>query len=149
MSLSYYCHVCGDNLGYIAPINISGINMTGYYPGQPYSPIDKYFKHVQYTGQQGIVSIYNTPDYDTYRQFGINAYLSGCVEVKDGFRTNLLWYAGRDIGLRYNNGIIQWPEDTVRLTFHDNAFKFHHFSQSSLNIPVGNCAHCGRVIPFA
>jgi len=146
---SYYCHICGQTLGLIKPVDIYAINMTGHYPGQAYTPLDKYFKHTQYTGQGGIVSVYNAPDYETYRQYGINTYLSGCVEVDNGNRTNLLWYAGKDIGLRYNNGGIEWPEDTVKLVLHDNVFKFHHFSQASIYIPIGNCHECGRVIPFS
>src|SRR5258708_2639502 len=118
MAASYYCHVCGQALCLIKPIDIYGINMTGNYPSQPYTPrtpLEKYFKHTNYTGQSGIVSVYNTPDYETYRQYGINTYLSGCVEVDHENRTNLLWYAGKDIGLRYKNGAIEWPEDTVKL----------------------------------
>ena len=149
MPASYYCHICGEIMGLIKPIDIHGLNMTGSYTGQLYTPLDKYFKHTHYTGQSGIVSVYNDPDYGTYRQYGINTYLSGCVEVDHANRVNLLWYAGKDIGLRYNNGHIEWPEDTVKLVLHDNTFKFHHYSQAAVKISVGSCYQCGRVIPFS
>jgi hypothetical protein len=95
----------------------------------------------------GIVSIFFWQDYPLYRDFTISGSLSGSLQIDDQNRRNLIWYAGRDIGITYENGIYKLPNDAVKVVLSDNPTGIHAFPVNYELQYAERCLVCNRVLP--
>ena len=137
---TYYCHNCGFFLGLLQPAdpitNFTGSVVT----------LQKFFKHTVPPSGPGIISIFEQPDYQTYKDYIVNTYASGSVERDDWGRVNIVWCAGRQTGFTYVNGVLQSPTDGVKLVLHTDPARIHAYPTGSVGFASQVCANCGRPI---
>ena len=142
---TYYCRSCAIANGFIDRSLLPTINATG----SPYQ-LDKFLKHTQ-TGYyaKGAVSLFSDPSYDTYQGYIISASLSGCLEIDDKNRRNLVLWAGKQIGVYYDpvTGGVVYPESGVRVALHHDTGSFHAFSCNPTGFISSSCAICGCPLP--
>lgn len=137
----YFCHSCALAQQIITPLDASTMNFTG----SAYQ-LEKFIKHTAPIDYNGVVSIFDTPEYSSYRDYAVSASLSGCAQIDDRGRTNLIWYADKHVGITYENGNYLLPADGVKVAFHDNQFTFHQFPTNIEAHYIKRCPICDRVI---
>src|SRR6478736_6061704 len=109
-----FCHDCALKNGVFVPFDTSPINLTG----SSYQ-FEKFIKHTAPTGgYENLLSIFNRPDYNNYMKFTVSASLSGCAQIDDAGRTNLIWYAGRHVGMTFNANRYYCADDAVKVVLH-------------------------------
>jgi hypothetical protein len=138
----YYCHDCALAQKVYAPI-VDYISLTG-----TQYQLEKFIKHTAPITLSGIVSVFDDPRYIQYKHYTVNTSASGSVEIDNQGRTNIVWYAGNNIGVTYQNGLFVTTTDTVKVVFNDNEFKIHAFSVDSFKYEKKKCENCGRDILY-
>ena len=135
----YYCHSCSVLLGIVnpeIPISLTGSSYQ----------LEKFTKHTAPTGIYSLNSVFSNPSYEKYRDYVVTTTVSGSAYIDDYGRTNLLYFAGEEIGATYQNGQLLIHADTVVLVFHDDEWKLHAFPASSNSFQQSTCANCGSSI---
>lgn len=135
----HYCHNCSVELGVVEPEIPVTITGTSY-------QLEKYIKHTAPTGTYPINSVFSDPSYEMYRNYVVTTTMSGSAYIDDQGRTNLLYFAGKEIGATYEDGQLIVPADTVVVVFHDNKWKLHGFPVDSSKFRPSNCLRCGTPI---
>ena len=108
--------------------------------------LDKYVKHHLPAQNTGIVSVFDSPDYQTYASYTVSAAASGSAELDDSNRLNMIFYVGKDVGATYQNGQFIIPADTIKVVLHTDAAKIHTYPVNSGNYEKTKCAECGKDI---
>jgi|APCry1669189241_1035207.scaffolds.fasta_scaffold09463_1 hypothetical protein len=135
---TYYCHSCAVKLGLITPTTTANLTGCNY-------QLEKFIKHTTPIGSYSINSIFDDPNYSKYRDYTISGSLSGCLEIDDKGRKNLLWYAAEQVGLTYS-GAFTVPASGIKIVFHDNDTRIHTYP---FNPPeVKYCKECNTLIPY-
>jgi len=93
-----------------------------------------------------IVSVFSIADYPTYRDYVVNAMASGSTEVDDQGRRNVVWYAGKNIGVTYSGSAFTASSDTVKVVLAHDSTKVHAFPVESGPLRMEKCADCDRDI---
>ena len=137
----YYCHKCAAIKGLMNPASPTDLI------GTPYQ-LDKFIKHTAPAGIYPVNSIFDNLDYSAYRDYVVYTSGSGCFEIDDQGRSNLIWIAGRKIGATFHNGVLIAPDDAVRVVFHDNEWKIHAFPTLSDPIQTKRCALCDALVAY-
>ena len=137
----YYCHVCAAAKGWMnaaSPVSLTG---TQY-------QFEKFIKHTAPTGVYPVVSIFDDPTYDAYRNYVVNTSGSGCLEVDDRGRGSLIWVAGKKVGATFRNGVLETPDDAIKVVLYDNEWRIHSFPTLSDPIETKRCAECGQLVVY-
>jgi hypothetical protein len=138
---THYCHDCAIRIGHIAPIDASVPSLTG----SQYQ-LKKFIKHTAPEKYDGLISIFFSDEYAKYRDFSISGSLSGNLEIDTLGRRNLVWYAGRDIGFTYQDGIYQVPNDAVKVVLPEDAGKIHAYPVNYELQYFEKCRECERTL---
>jgi len=85
-------------------------------------------------------------DAPKYKDYIINTVASGCVEIDDRGRIDILWVAGKKTGFTFKNLIIQYPDDAVKVVHHDNVTKIHPYPTGSQSWIMQKCELCGKPV---
>jgi len=88
----YYCHKCAEILD-LLPANTE-LNYTG-----SIVQLDKFIKHTMPTASYKINSVFQTNDYDQFKNYMVNSICSGSVEIDNLGRMNIVWVAGEKTNL--------------------------------------------------
>jgi len=136
----YYCHNCGIELGIIQPLD-PATNLTG-----SVVTLQKFYKHTVTPSSGSIISVFDQPNYENYKNYIINTAASGSVERDDQGRINIVWSAGHQTGYTYDNGVLQGPADGVKLVLHTDSDKIHAYPTGSVGFINRLCAKCGKSI---
>jgi hypothetical protein len=144
----YYCHKCALEHGIIDPLypEESPYSTSVSLSGTRYQ-LGKFIKHTVPSGRSGIVSIFADPTYQEYENYTITTSLSGCCEIDEMSRINLVWYAGKEAGIIYKDGKFKGPADGVKVVLHDDETKIHAFPIDYENMNIQRCLICGEYIP--
>jgi len=97
--MTYYCSDCAAKRGYLQVVDSTN-DFTGSIGSYLHN---KFSKHttIPIPGI-GIVSIFNSSDYDTYKEYILDTSNSGSVEIDDQNRVNVVWVAHKQIGQTFN-----------------------------------------------
>ncbi len=144
---TYYCRSCAISLNHIDRSYLPSVNLTGDPSGYQ---LDKYLKHTQtgyYSG--GSTSLFSLPDYENYKTYILGATISGHLEIDSFGRSNLVYWAGKEIGCCYNavSGSVIYPESGVKVVLHQNDPKIHGFTCNPTGLLNAFCASCGCALP--
>jgi len=144
----YYCRNCAITRGDINQSLIPAANLTGDANGYQ---LDRFLKHTEtgyYTG--GVVSLFKKPEYDYYKTYILGASISGCLEIDDKNRKNIVYWAGEKIGCSYDpiSGQVVYPESGVRVVLYEDDAKIHGFTCNPTGMLVSSCASCGCSLPL-
>jgi hypothetical protein len=123
------------------PIEADKLNLTG-----TQYQLDKFIKHTMPTNLSGLVSVFDQSPYEKYKGYTVSGSLSGSVEKDDKGRTNIVWYAGKNIGVTFDNGRFLADADTVKVVLIDNEVRVHSFPVDSFKLEKKKCANCGADI---
>jgi hypothetical protein len=137
----YYCHRCAAIIGLMNPVSAGKLIRTQY-------QLDKYIKHTAPTGVYPVNSIFDDPAYSSYRDYVVFTSGSGCFQIDDRGRTNLIWIAGERVGATYHKGVFHAPDDAVKVVFHDDVWRVHAFPTLSDPIQTERCILCGRPVAY-
>lgn len=137
----YYCHSCAAIKGLMSPVNPAPLIRSQY-------QLDKYIKHTAPAGVYPVNSIFDDPGYASYRDYVVCTSGSGCFEIDDRGRSNLIWIAGKRVGATYRNEVLHVPDDAVKVVFHDDQWKIHAFPMLSDPIHTKRCALCGAPVAY-
>ena len=143
----YYCHECARNLGLIVPVDSSTLEAN---PGGKY-PYDyqweKYVKHTVPTEIYSINSVFLNSTWNSYQHHMVSAMASGCLEIDDWGRKNLILFAGSTTGMQYNNGMFASTCSGVMAVLTENSTMVHAFP-CNFHPESRSCEKCGRPVPF-
>lgn len=142
MSAQYYCHSCAIRLGHVTPISTLSPDLTG----NSYQ-FDKYLKHTMPERYGGVLSIFDRPEYSQYQGFTVSGSLSGCCEIDSAGRTNLIWHAGRHVGMTFKDGKYYCPNDAIKVVLHHDLTLIHTFPVNYDLHFINRCLECDSVIP--
>lgn len=141
MASKHYCHFCALRLGLVSNVFSTSPNLTG-----TNYQLEKFIKHTSPSGYNGWLSIFDRPDYKEYQDFTVSASLSGCCEIDGLGRTNLVWYAGRHVGMTFNNSRYSCPNDAIKVVLHDNQARIHSFPVNYEQHYIKRCLECDTLI---
>ncbi len=137
----YFCHKCAVEIG-IIPGNIDDFNPTG----NDYQ-LEKFYKHTVPSTNPGIISVFDLSNENKgYKGYVLNTLASGCVEIDNKDRLNVVWIAGKTTGWTYRDGNFQCNDDAVKVVYHDNETKLHGFPTGSALLSSQKCINCGEDI---
>lgn len=127
-------------MGYLQPVD-SNINLTG----SSYL-LSKFYKHTLPPISNNLISVFDSSDYNDYRDYVLNTSASGSVEIDSKNRMNVVWVAGKHTGFTFQNGIPQIPNDSVKVVLHSDENKIHAYPTGSIDFSSAKCINCGRDI---
>jgi hypothetical protein len=138
----HYCHQCSVSIGLKLPSEPDTLNLTG----TAYQ-LEKYIKHTSPTGTYQVNSIFDEPNFDSYRNYIITGTISGMLEIDDRGRKNLIWYAGEQTGVEYRNGAFIAPANGIKIVLPEDSQCIHAFPIQGCSGTVYNCLICGSPLP--
>lgn len=136
----FYCHNCAEAMGYLKPVD-TNINLTG----SSYQ-LSKFYRHTLPPNTNDLISIFDSSDYNDYREYVLNTAASGSVEIDSKNRMNVVWVAGKHTGFTFQNGVSKIPNDAVKVVLHTDENKIHAYPTGSIGFSIAQCIICGRDI---
>lgn len=137
---TYYCHKCARLKGYISPIDPSELERSQY-------QLEKFIKHTAPDRAYPTNSVFNDSNGETYQSYMVSAAASGCLEIDDQGRKNLIYFAGKETALRYEDGIFAATCSGVTVVCGESSGHIHAFP-SDFHPESRNCDCCGDSVPF-
>ena len=138
----HYCHDCALRNGVFTPFDNPAINLTG----SAYQ-FGKFIKHTAPTGSyENLLSIFNRLDYSGYMNYTVSASVSGCAQIDDAGRTNLVWYAGRHVGMSFSGSRYHCAADAVKVVLHHDVTLIHSFPVNWEQHYINRCRACNNYI---
>jgi hypothetical protein len=141
---TYYCHNCARKLGHVAPVAPSTLGVSTY-PNQ--YQLDKFIKHTTSTGLYPNYSFFQDPTWGSYLGHLVSTLASGCLEIDDAGRKNLIFFAGSTTGMQFMNGQFVAPCNGVMAVLTESSTHCHAFP-SHFHPESQTCATCGTPVPY-
>ena len=139
----HYCHDCSRMSGLITPLPLA----SGPAPTSGYQ-LDKYVEHTV-SGMTGkLKGIFNSGSWEAYQGYMVDAINSGCLEIDDQNRKNLVILAGKETGVTFQSGEFVAPCSGVKVVLSELSGRIHGFPFDVIK-ESQVCAGCGRRIPTA
>ena len=136
---TYYCHNCGLQHGYFD--NVAHGKLLGTVKQR-----EKFEKHTSPSTEFRIASIFNDSSTQAFEDYVVNTLASGCVEIDERRRRNIIWIAGKPTGALYRYGKFELPENSVKVVLSTDPQRIHAYPISSTTMSTGVCADCGGSI---
>lgn len=133
------CYRCARSAGYSTNAEIELLLDSQY-------QVEKFIKHTRPDRIFHINSIFADSSSDAYREFVINAAAAGSVEIDDRGKPNFIWVAGEEVGATYEDGILHYPADAIKLVLPFDSLKIHAFPIGSSSVSERTCSNCGAPI---
>jgi len=134
-----YCHRCGAEEGFLRQASTGGFLQSSY-------QLQKFMKHTIPSTGYDVASVFNDPSTQTYANYIVNTFASGCVEIDDRNRRNIIWVAGKTVGMKFEKGDPVLPEDAVKLVLSTDPQRVHAYPVSSTTLSTGFCSKCDGAI---
>jgi len=141
MPSQFFCHSCAIRLGHIQSVTTTSPNLTG----SAYQ-FGKYIKHTMPCNYAGVLSVFDRPDYLDYQKYTVSGLLSGCCEIDTQGRANLIWYAGRHVGMTFKNGRYFCPDDAIKVVLQHDITLIHTFPANYELHCISRCLDCNTII---
>jgi hypothetical protein len=138
---NYYCHSCAAISGWMSAASPTSLTGTTY-------QLEKFIKHTVPTGSYPFVSVFDDPNYGAYRNYVVYTSGSGCLEIDDRGRRNLIWVAGMRVGATFENGVLKSPDDAVKVVLYDDEWKIHAYPTLSDHVETKRCVMCGQLVVY-
>lgn len=138
----YYCHTCAARRGLMKTLKNDNNYLTTNYQ------LEKFIKHTIPSDKYKYVSVFDDPNYFNYKTAIISTSGSGCLEIDDKGRINLIYVAGYRVGVTFEKGIIKYPDDAFKVVFHDNGALIHSYPETSDIVNAKRCLDCDCLIVY-
>jgi hypothetical protein len=139
---AYYCHECARKHNLIAPV----LPVSGLVPASGTYSLEHFIKHTVPTKDYALNSVFNDPRWSTYQNYLVAGAASGCLQIDDQGRKNLVFFAGKETGLTFQSGAATISCSGVIVVCSETSGKIHAFP-SSLAAESQVCALCGKRVP--
>jgi hypothetical protein len=133
----YFCHRCSAARKYLEAIRSDSLLQSPYQLGN-------YMKHTVPNAKSDVLSVFSSTSTSAFESYVINSKTAGSVEIDERGRANIIWVAGKDIGLKYVRGQVVGPEDAVKVVLSTSTGRIHAYPQSSKQFLPEVCADCGK-----
>jgi hypothetical protein len=123
--------------------------LTNVYTSEPLKTeyqLVKFMKHTVPSGLYEAVSVFESTSTGRYERHIVDAGASGAVEIDDVGRRNIIWLAGECTGFRWERGVLQGPQDGIKVVFSSESGKVHAFPIDASTLKTEHCARCGGLI---
>jgi hypothetical protein len=137
----YYCHKCAAEQGLMNPLFPADLVSNQY-------QLEKFIKHTAPVPSESLNSIFHDPSLTSYSNYVISTSGSGCLMIDNKGRKNVIWAAGKETGVTFEKGRIVWPNDGVKVVFHNNEWKIHGFPFQAQPLFAKRCKRCGCPIVY-
>src|SRR5689334_16622546 len=114
----YFCHECTIASGLVKPAIPDSFTGTN-------EQLGRHIKHTIPTSIYPVNGIFNDGTYATYSGYIASAIGAGFLEVDDQNRKNLVWYAGKEVGVEVRNGVFTAPANGVKVVLPEDASQLH------------------------
>lgn len=141
MTPIHYCHKCGAALGHLHPAYTSELLGTSY-------QLDKFMKHTVPDQQYPVQSVFASDSTKKYADYIVQSSLSGSVEFDDQNRRNIIWAAGEETGFLYKDGVLQQPQDAVKVVLSSETGKIHALPHNTTAFSTARCENCGGPVIY-
>jgi hypothetical protein len=108
--------------------------------------LEKFIKHTVPTSVYEINSVFNDPSWPTYQNYLVAGPASGCLQIDDRGRKNLLFFAGKETGLTFQSGRPTIHCSGVIVVCSETSGKIHAFP-NDLPAESQKCALCKKLVP--
>ena len=129
----FYCHGCGAEMGYLRKPSTGGFLQSSY-------QLHKFMKHTIPSTVYDVASVFDDPSTQTYGDYMVNTLASGCVEIDDRNRRNIVWVAGKRVGMKFEKGVPVSSGDAVKLVLSTDPQKVHAYPVSSTTLSTRSCS---------
>lgn len=136
---AFYCHPCSVCLGLLNDVYTSETLGTHY-------QLAKFMKHTVPGALHDAVSVFESTSTGRYEQHVVDAGASGAVEIDERGRRNIILLAGERTGFRWEGGVLQGPQDGVKVVLSSESGKVHAFPIDASALRTDRCARCGGLI---
>jgi hypothetical protein len=136
----YYCHKCARELGIITAVDPSNLALNQY-------QFDKFVKHTTPEKFYPKNSVFLTSGLDNYKNYLVSGTNSGCIEINDDNQYNLIFFAGIETGLCFENDKFVSPCSGIMVVLSDDSGHIHGFP-SDFQPESRRCVNCGKLVPF-
>ncbi len=136
----YYCTDCMVRERLIAPVNLTGLAANSY-------QLDKFIKHTTPTSFFSVNSVFTTTSWNEYKIYMVTTCASGCLEVDASGRKNLLFFAGKETGLKYEQGMYTTSCSGIKLVLSEVEAKVHAYP-IDFAPESRTCQTCGKPVPY-
>lgn len=134
-----YCHPCSAKLGLLNDVYTSEPLGTQY-------QLTKFMKHTVPSTCHDVVSVFESTSTGRYEQYVVDAGASGAVEIDDRGRRNIVYLAGERAGFRWERGVLQGPQDGIKVVLSSESGRVHAFPIEPSALRTGRCTRCGGPI---
>jgi hypothetical protein len=134
--MTFYCHSCASDLGHLRSIHTSSLTGTTY-------QLDKYIKHTIPDPAYDVQSLFADPSTEAYANYVLDATAAGSVEFDSLNRRNVVWVAGETVGFGLRGGIVQQPQNAVKVVLSSETDRIHAYPESSTKFSTCTCSQCG------
>lgn len=139
---TFYCHECARKHNQIAPI----MPVSGFVPASGTFPHKKFIKHTAPIRIYAVNSVFNDPNWATYQNCLFAGVASGCLQIDDNGRKNLLFFAGHETGVTFQSGVPTIPCSGVIVVCSEISGSIHAFPDAT-PAESQRCALCRRLVP--
>ena len=139
---TYYCHECARNSNMVMPITPT----SGLVPASGTYALEKFIKHTAPASDYDVNSVFTNPDWPTYQNYLVAATASGCLQIDDNGRKNLLFCANKQTGQTLQSGAAPVICSGVIVVCSEKPAKIHAFP-NALPARTEPCANCGKLVP--
>jgi hypothetical protein len=140
---TWYCHRCSVARGLVTPTAHHDLLAETYQLG-------KFLEHTAPTtagAAKPVNSLFQDTSVPAYSGYYVTTLASGCVQIDDYGRRNMVWFAGEETGFRYESGLFIGPQSGVKLVLYDNPLKVH-LSPCDAAPAMATCVDCGNPVPY-
>jgi hypothetical protein len=134
------CNICANKRALIPHYDTGTTNLTG-----SAITLGKFLDHTQTGSRAGdVVSIYQDPTYNTYKDLFFSTLYSGSYHVDHKGRESMVFVLSGHCGFSWDDGNkqVRYPEDAIRLVCFRDPNKVHHFSIDSQRLQPTQCDDC-------
>lgn len=136
-----FCWRCAAAEGYLASVDPNALLGTSY-------QLEKFIKHhATPTWVTGVNSLFSDPATVTYVNYVTTTLASGSVAVDDSGNPSFVWYAGKTVGLTYDNKVFRCPSDAVKVVLPYEKTRIHAYPVPVGDLAAARCDKCGVPIP--
>lgn len=121
-------------------------NEVDFNPSGTTYQLEKFYKHTVPPVSLKTISIFEMSNNKKYKEYFVNTLASGCLELDDGGRENIIWVAGKKQGYLFKNGVLQGDVDGVKIVLPYDPNKIHAFPAGSSSLKTITCINCGQKI---
>jgi hypothetical protein len=100
------------------------------------------------TGNYPVNGVFSDPTYAVYSGYIASSLNAGFLEIDNQNRKNLVWYAGKEVGVEIRSGVFTAPAQGVKVVLPEDDSRLHAFPITGNSGTIVHCQYCRKPIPL-